>query len=143
MKKIFLLLITVTFFTCQQYNNNTFITHFEKTKGLETPEYHDVINYYKELSNAYAEISFFEMDNTDSGYPLHLVVFDTNGKINLKGLKNSTKNRVLINNGIHPGESDGIDSSMLLLRDIVQNDSLKKKYHNTIISVIPIYNIGG
>ena len=143
MKKIFLLLITVTFFTCQQYNSNTFITHFEKTKGLETPEYHDVINYFKELSNTYAEISFFEMENTDSGYPLHLVVFDANGKINLKGLKNSTKNRVLINNGIHPGESDGIDASMLLLRDIVQNDSLKKKYHNTIISVIPIYNIGG
>ena len=78
MKKIFLLLITFTFFTCQKYNSNTFITHFEKTEGLETPEYHDVINYYKELSNAYAEISFFEMDNTDSGYPLHLVVFDAN-----------------------------------------------------------------
>jgi hypothetical protein len=50
---------------------------------------------------------------------------------------------VLINNGIHPGESDGIDASMLLLRDIVQNDSLKKQYQNTIISVIPVYNIGG
>ncbi|MDB4851731.1 hypothetical protein OAH61_04905, partial [Flavobacteriaceae bacterium] len=42
-----------------------------------------------------------------------------------------------------PGESDGIDASMLLLRDIVQNDSLKNIYQNTIISVIPIYNIGG
>ena len=142
MKKRILFLIIVIFITCQQHNN-TFITQFEKTGGIETPEYLDVINYYKELSNAYSEISIFEMGDTDAGYPLHLVVFNADGKINLKGLKNSTKNRVLINNGIHPGESDGIDASMLLLRDIIQNDSLKKSYQNTLIAVIPIYNIGG
>ncbi len=129
--------------TCQQYNSNTFITHFEKTGGLETPEYHDVINYFKELSNTYPELSVFEMGETDAGYPLHLVVYDSDGKTQLNTLKNSTKNKVLINNGIHPGESDGIDASMLLLRDIVQNDSLKKSYQNTLIAVIPIYNIGG
>ena len=136
-------MITVIFMTCQQYNSNTFITHFEKTGGLETPEYHDVINYFKELSSTYPELSVFEMGETDAGYPLHLVVYDSDGKTQLNTLKNSTKNKVLINNGIHPGESDGIDASMLLLRDIVQNDSLKKSYQNTLIAVIPIYNIGG
>ena len=143
MKKLGILLLALTCLTCQENNNNTFITHFEKTEGLETPEYHDVINYYKELSNVYSEISLFEMGETDAGLPLHLVVYNTDGKTKLNSIKNSTKNRVLINNGIHPGESDGIDASMLLLRDIVQNDSLKKQYQNTIISVIPVYNIGG
>lgn len=128
--------------TCQQHNN-TFITQFEKSGGIETPEYLDVINYYKELSNAYSEISIFEIGDTDAGFPLHVIVFNTDGKTQLKTIKNSTKNKVLINNGIHPGESDGIDASMLLLRDIVQNDSLKKSYQNTLIAVIPIYNIGG
>jgi hypothetical protein len=143
MKKLGILLLALTCLTCQENNNNTFITHFEKTEGLETPEYHDVINYYKELSNVYSEISVFEMGETDAGLPLHLVVYNTDGKTQLNSIKNSTKNSVLINNGIHPGESDGIDASMLLLRDIVQNDSLKKQYQNTIISVIPVYNIGG
>ena len=143
MKKLGILLLALTCLTCQENNNNTFITHFEKTEGLETPEYHDVINYYKELSNVYSEISLFEMGETDAGLPLHLIVYNTDGKTQLNSIKNSTKNRVLINNGIHPGESDGIDASMLLLRDIVQNDSLKKQYQNTIISVIPVYNIGG
>ena len=27
---------------------------------------------------------------------------------------------VLVNNGIHPGEPDGIDASMMLLRDLAQ-----------------------
>ena len=143
MKKIFLLLITVLFSTCQPHDNNTFITQFEKSGGTETSQYTDVINYFKELSSTYLELSVFEMGETDAGYPLHLVVYDSDGKTQLNTLKNSTKNRVLINNGIHPGESDGIDASMLLLRDIVQNDSLKKRYQNTLIAVIPIYNIGG
>ena len=144
MKKLGILLLALTCLTCQQKNsNNTFITQFEKSGGTETPEYIDVISYYKELSNSYPEISFFEMGETDAGYPLHIVVFNTDGKTQLNRIKNSTKNSVLINNGIHPGESDGIDASMLLLRDIVQNDSLKKSYQNTLIVVIPIYNIGG
>ena len=145
MKKISILFLAMTCMMCQQEtpSNKDFTTQFEKSGGTETPEYKDVISYYKDLSDTYSEISLFEMGATDSGNPLHIVVFNSDGKIALKDIKNSSKNRMLINNGIHPGESDGIDASMMLLRDIVQNDSLKKVYQNTIIAVIPIYNIGG
>tara|TARA_B100000795_G_scaffold20395_1_gene13616 strand:- start:1358 stop:3115 length:1758 start_codon:yes stop_codon:yes gene_type:complete len=123
--------------------NLDFTTLFEKSKGTETPAYKEVISYYTELSEAYPQISLFSFGQTDSGEPLHLVVYNREGIFNIDEIKNSTKNRILINNGIHPGESDGIDASMLLLRDIVQNDSLKAKYKNSIICVIPVYNIGG
>ena len=120
-----------------------FRTQFEKSKGTETPEYKNVISYYKDLANTYPQISLFEMNKTESGEPLHLVVFNGDGKTTLNDFKNTTKNKLLVNNGIHPGESDGIDASMMLLRDIVQNDSLQNKYKNTLIAVIPVYNIGG
>ncbi|MCI2230087.1 M14 family metallopeptidase [Polaribacter sp. MSW13] len=123
--------------------NKDFTTLFEKSKGTETPVYKDVISYYKDLSSAYSEISLFSFGQTDSGEPLHLVVYNQEEIYNVNEIKNSPKNRILINNGIHPGESDGIDASMLLIRDIVQNDSLKEKYKNTIICVIPVYNVGG
>ena len=46
--------------------------------------------------------------------------------------------------GLMSGTSvDGIDASMMMLRDIVQSDSLKNKYKNTLIHIIPVYNIGG
>jgi hypothetical protein len=123
--------------------DRNFTTLFEKSKGTETPAYKEVISYYTELSEAYPQISLFSFGQTDSGEPLHLVVYNREGVFNIDEIKNSPKNRILINNGIHPGESDGIDASMLLLRDIVQNDSLKAKYKNSIICVIPVYNIGG
>jgi len=56
-------------------------------------------------------------------------------------LKNSSNLKLLINNGIHPGESDGIDATILLYRDLVQGKlTLDEKI---TIAAIPIYNIGG
>lgn len=124
-------------------NKKYFTTLFETSEGTETPEYKDVISFYKELSEEYSNVSLFTFGQTDSGEPLHLVVYNREGVYNIDEIKNSTKNKILINNGIHPGESDGIDASMLLIRDIVQNDSLIEKYKNAIVCVIPVYNIGG
>ncbi len=145
MIKKYALIFFIFVFACQnsKNENKTFTTLFEKSKGKETPEYEEVISYYNDLSEAYNEISLFSFGQTDSGEPLHLVVYSNEGVYNVDEIKSSSKNRILINNGIHPGESDGIDASMMFLRDIVQNDSLKKKYQNSIICVIPIYNIGG
>ncbi|RLK02544.1 M14 family metallopeptidase [Tenacibaculum discolor] len=145
MKKLFVLLLIITV-ACKPEStkkNNDFTTLFETSNGTETPKYQEVISFYERLAEIYPEISLFEIGTTDIEKPLHLVVFNADGKTNIKALKNSSKNRVLINNGIHPGESDGVDASMLLLRNIVQNDSLKNKYKNSLICVVPVYNIGG
>lgn len=136
----FLLLIS-----CEEASKEKidFITLFETSKGTETSEYKDIMSYYTKLSEEYSQISLFSFGQTDAGEPLHLVVYNREGTYNVSEIKESSKNRILINNGIHPGESDGIDASMMLLRDIVQNDSLKTKYENSIICVIPVYNVGG
>ena len=146
MKKRFLLFTTCILIACnsnKKNDQNIFNTLFEKSNGTETPIYEEVIAYYKNLTNYFPELSMFEIGETDSGFPLHLIVFDHRGKMNLEALKNSDKTRILINNGIHPGEPDGIDASMILLRNIVQDKALKSAYKNTIIGVIPVYNIGG
>lgn len=46
-----------------------------------------------------------------------------------------------MNNGIHPGEPDGIDASMLLLRNLAQGKL--KMPGNVVLAIIPVYNIGG
>ncbi len=132
-------------FSCNNSSKSAldFTTLFEKTEGKETPEYKDIISYYEQLAEAYSQISLFSFGQTDAGEPLHLVVYSAEGIYNIDEITNSPKNRILINNGIHPGESDGIDASMLLLRDLVQNDSLNQKYKNSLIAVIPVYNVGG
>ena len=146
MRKIIFFISILFIISCDsstKNNQETFSTLFEESKGTATPEYKEVIAYYTGLANTYSEISLFSFGQTDAGAPLHLVVYNTEGIFNVDEIKNAQKNRVLINNGIHPGESDGIDASMMFLRDIVQSDSLKNVYKNTLIAVIPVYNVGG
>tara|TARA_B100000787_G_scaffold46705_1_gene33500 strand:+ start:1312 stop:3057 length:1746 start_codon:yes stop_codon:yes gene_type:complete len=145
MKKIIFFSLLIFIFSCNsnKKNRSNFTTHFEDSNGKETSKYKDVISYYTNLADSYSEISIFSFGQTDSGEPLHLVVYNSEGVYNVDEIKKNTKNRILINNGIHPGESDGIDASMLFLRDIVQNDSLKDIYKNTLITIIPVYNVGG
>lgn len=133
---LFQLLISVS------YAQN-FETVFEKSNGTETATYEETIDFYQNLANTYSEINIQEIGLTDAGKPLHLVVFNADNNVNKGKIPSKTQNTILINNGIHPGEPDGIDASMMLLRDIVQNDHLKKKYENIVICIIPIYNVGG
>ncbi len=118
-----------------------FTTVFESSKGTETGSYEQVIEFYTQLAKNYKAVAIYEMDKTDSGKPLHLVTFNLDRSFEHEFSEDQNKNILLINNGIHPGESDGIDASMMLIRDLAQDKIDAPK--NTIIALIPVYNIGG
>ncbi|MGB0932429.1 MAG: hypothetical protein ACPGVB_16725, partial [Chitinophagales bacterium] len=65
---------------------------------------------------------------TDSGKPLHIVTLNANRNDELE--IHRQKCVILINNGIHPGESDGIDATMMLFRDLAFNKTEAPK--NTV-----------
>ena len=141
MKKYVALLLLC--FACSQTKNDqseSFITTFESSQGLETATYDEVIAYYTKLADTYAEIAIQPVGETDSGRPLHLVTLNPEGQFDFDKIR-SNKRIMLINNGIHPGESDGIDASMMLFRDIVQG-KISMPQH-TILATIPVYNVGG
>lgn len=145
MKRVLIVYISIFFFiSCQSEKKESiydFTTVFESSNGLETATYEQVIEFYTNLADEYRSVAIYTMGDTDSGEPLHLVTFNPDRSFESEFSGDRDKNILLINNGIHPGESDGIDASMLLFRDLAQNKIPSPK--NTIIAVIPIYNIGG
>jgi hypothetical protein len=116
-------------------------TRFELTHGKETPNYHQIISWWKMMDERFPTISMRTMGPTDAGFPLHLVIVSNDRDFDMASLRRKNKRIILINNGIHPGEPDGIDASMLLVRDI----ATKKKTlpDNVVLAIIPVYNIGG
>ncbi|MEO5681123.1 MAG: M14 family metallopeptidase [Chitinophagaceae bacterium] len=141
MRNFFLLLIiSLPFFTAAQ-NAEQMITLFEKSGGKESPVYNDIISWWKMLDAKSDKIKMLEMGPTDAGYPLHLIIVSNDRDFNLESLRKKNKRILLINNGIHPGEPDGIDASMLLARDIAINK--KQLPGNVVLAIIPVYNIGG
>ena len=118
-----------------------FETLFEKSGGTQTPAYHDIIDFYQQLDKASNKILLKAMGASDAGFPLHLLLFSNDGKFDPATWHRQKKTVILVNNGIHPGEPDGIDASMLLLRDLAAG--VKKIPDNIALAVIPVYNIGG
>ena len=138
-----LLLLFLIIYSCSSENkksNSDFITVFESSEGLETTTYEKTIKYYEDLADTYSGISIQNIGETDSGKPLHIVTLNTDGHFNFDNLREN-KRILLINNGIHPGESDGIDATMMLFRDIVQGEI--EAPENIVLVAIPIYNVGG
>ena len=141
-----ILLLFIVLASCSKPNQKSsvdFTTKFEKSLGTETTTYFETIAYFEQLTNVYSEISMVEMGQTDSDYPLHIVIFNSDEEFDFSKINNGSKNVILINNAIHPGEPDGVDASMMLLRDIVMNKEKIKAFEKVVLVFIPTYNIGG
>ncbi|WP_299529324.1 M14 family metallopeptidase [Ulvibacterium sp.] len=117
-----------------------FPTQFELSNGKETATYLQVVDFYIQLAKQFPEINIQTIGKTDSGYPLHMVTYNPEATFNFQKIADH-KTILLINNGIHPGESDGIDATMLLYRDLVIGKINPPS--NTVLVTIPVYNIGG
>ncbi len=143
MKSILVLLLCFLVFSCGSEPEGPLdiSTPFEESKGVKTATYQEVISFYEALSEHYQSVSMYTLDDTDSGKPLHLITYNKNRSFENEFTNDRSEAVVLINNGIHPGEPDGIDASMMLMRDLA-NGKLSD-VENTIVGVIPIYNIGG
>lgn len=142
-KLVFSLLFVIVFLSCETKKKDkvaNFQTPFEVSKGQETATYPEIIDFYLRLAKEFPEINVQTIGNTDSGLPLHMVTFNLDGDFNFTKI-GKDKTIVLINNGIHPGESDGIDATMLLFRDLATGQLEPPK--NTVLVTIPVYNVGG
>jgi hypothetical protein len=116
---------------------------FEKNDN-QTLTYHETIACYEKLAAAYPGIfKLSTMGSTDSGEPLHVAVVSGDGEFNPEKIRQSGRRVLLINNGIHPGEPEGIDATVLLLRDNLAKPEWKKILEKMVIVVIPVYNIDG
>jgi hypothetical protein len=135
--KFILLLLSATIFA---QNNHKYDTFFEKGNGNQSANYLETMNYYKLLDKDFKSIHMQEMGLTDSGEPLHIIIFNAENEFNFKTLSKN-KTIILINNGIHAGEPDGIDATMQLYRDLALGKLKAPK--DVVIVAIPIYNIGG
>ena len=119
---------------------NKYDTFFEKGNGNQTGTYQETIAYYQLLANDFPTIEMQKMGLTDSGEPLNIVIFNPEKHFNFENIQKN-KAVILLNNGIHAGEPDGIDASMQLFRDLALGKIKAPK--NTVIVCIPVYNIGG
>ena len=124
-----------------QERSATPVLRYDENHSLTWEE---AISFYADLDARYPEAKLIEMGMTDAGRPLHLFIISGDGEFDPETIRRKGKAIVLINNGIHPGEPEGIDASARFAADILSNrEGMKRYLRNCTVAIIPVYNIGG
>jgi hypothetical protein len=127
----------------KQVGEKEALIHLKFEQNLSST-YAEVIANYQKLDSAWSEAKLLEYGLTDCGKPLHLFVMSQDQEFDPAKIRESGKRIVMINNGIHSGEPEGIEGSMLMADDILRNlNGMRRYLENTVVCIIPVYSIGG
>ena len=140
-RSITLFLILVPMFMDAQ-SQPSFLTPFEKDNNT-TATYQEAFNFYKNLNEQHVQLQIAQWGVTDSGHPLHVVILSKNKLFEVEEIRQQNKSILFINNAIHPGEPEGVDATMMLVRDYLEKPDLNNHLENVVVVLIPFYNIGG
>lgn len=109
--------------------------------GNTTPTYHELIGMYRSLATEHAEIELYSMGESDYGLPIYVCILN-GAQDSIRTFEKARESTTLmINNGIHPGEPDGINACLIWIEDWIKNG--KKTRNMPLIGIIPAYNVGG
>jgi hypothetical protein len=136
MKNLIFLLLALLVFPASAQPTPAFITPYERSAGKETATYAEIINFYERLDAKFDQAKLVSVGKTDAGKPLHLLLLSADKQFTAR----PDRVTLLINNGIHPGEPEGIDACMMLARDLLLANKLPK---NVLVAIIPVLNVGG
>lgn len=119
------------------------LSKFEKSGYLETERYEETINYFRKLANHSEFAKLFSFGISPQGRDLYCLVISKDKAFNPKEVKKNDKPIILIINGIHSGEIEGKDASMLLLREMLISKEKENLLNSVVLLVVPIFNVDG
>lgn len=119
------------------------LTHAEKTDYRETPRYEETIEYCERLDSASPLIEFKSFGRSGEGRPLPLLIAATGGTFTPDEARKAGKAIILVQACIHPGEPDGKDAGLALLRDMAITKTRPGLLDKVVLLFIPIYNTDG
>ncbi len=125
-------------------NQSPYPTPFELGNQNQTTTWLECIEFYQTLSRAFPKVLHFDQIGTsDNGIAMHAGVVSADGVFARDELKRAARPVFFNNNGIHPGEPEGIDACMALVRDFCVAPKRLAALGQTVFLFIPIYNVDG
>ncbi|MBD3234249.1 MAG: peptidase M14 [candidate division Zixibacteria bacterium] len=119
------------------------LTYYEKSNYLETPRYNQTVEFCQRLADESDRVMFTDFGISPQGRKLPLLIIDKDGRFQPVPLAERSKPVVLIEACIHPGESDGKDAGLTLLRDMIIHKKHDELLDNVIVLFIPIFGVDG
>lgn len=123
---------------------HAFSTPFELGNKNQTTSLAECIPFYQQLALAFPQILRFEQIGvSDNHLPMYAGVVTADGIFDRAQLKAEKRPIFFNNNGIHPGEPEGIDACMALVRDFCLQPERLAALGKTVFLFNPVYNVDG
>ncbi len=120
------------------------LTPYERGNQNQTTTWAECMAFYETLAQQFpAILRWFQIGVSDNGIPMFAGTVTADGVFDREQLKREGRPVFLNNNGIHPGEPEGIDACMALVRDLCTRHAQRAALGNTVFLFIPIYNVDG
>lgn len=118
-------------------------TPSERVKANQSARYDECIQHYKRLDSLYRIAKMIPYGKSDGGKELYLFVIDQSGLFDPAYFREGERTVFLINNGIHAGEPDGVDASMIFAEELLTDPANRRFLETTVVCIIPFYNVDG
>jgi Zinc carboxypeptidase len=119
-------------------------TPFEQGNQKQTTTWQHCIDFYQQLAKDFPNtLHFQQIGLSDNGIPMHAGVITSDSVFDFAQIKREARPIFFNNNGIHPGEPEGIDACMALVRDFCTQPERMAALGKTVFLFIPIYNVDG
>jgi murein tripeptide amidase MpaA len=116
-----------------------------ETAGFRTtPSYADTLAYLKRLEEAApGKIRLETFGVSPQGRPMMVVIANANGVFTPESARAAKLPVVLIQAGIHPGEIEGKDAGLMLLRDFAITGKSPHLLDHVVLVFIPVFSVDG
>jgi hypothetical protein len=119
-------------------------TPYELGNKNQTTTLAECIAWYQDLARRYPQVlSFSVVGSSDAGLPIHAGVITADGVFDRAQLQREGRPVFFNNNGIHPGEPEGVDACMALVRDFCEQPARLAALGKTVFLFVPLYNVDG
>lgn len=119
------------------------LSYYEKSNYLKTPDYAETVAYCKRLVQASPWVHYSTFGKTPQGRDLPLVIVSKEKAFTPSSALKTGKTIVLIQSGIHAGEIDGKDASLMLIRDLAVTKEKASLLDHAIVLFVPVFNVDG
>jgi murein tripeptide amidase MpaA len=123
--------------------NDPWITPAEQSDFVHTPRYDETVKWLRRLCEAAPELRMVSLGKSPEGRDIWMVIVSKERAFTPTALRATGKPILFAQAGIHPGEIDGKDAGMMLLRDMTVRGKKRELLDTANLLFVPIFSVDG
>jgi murein tripeptide amidase MpaA len=118
-------------------------TRAERTGYAQTSDYDETMRFCRSLQGASRWVQLESFGKSGQGRDLPLLIVSKDRAFTPEQARALGKPILLIQNGIHPGEIEGKDAALALVRDMVVTRKREALLDQVVLLIVPILSVDG